>query len=77
MEMLIYLDNHTKLWPIGVLTRNSWMRQVAQGRVISRCSQPPDKPKLAGYAMKLDLTSLARLAGLRAVRYKIVGIQVT
>ena len=27
------------------------------------CSQPPDKPKLVGYAMKLDLVSLARLAG--------------
>ena len=34
----------------------------------------PDKPKLVGYAMKLDLVSLAGLAGLRAVRYKIVGI---
>ena len=39
------------------------------------CSQPPDKPKLIGYAMKLDLASLARLASLRALRYKIVGIQ--
>ena len=42
-----------------------------------KCSQPPDKPKLVGYAMKLDLDSLARLAGLRAVRYTIVSIQVT
>ena len=41
------------------------------------CLQRPDKPKLVGYAMKLDLVSLARLAGLRVVRYKIVGIQVT
>ena len=41
------------------------------------CSQPPDKPKLVGYAMKLDLVSFARLAGLRAVRFKIVGTQVT
>ena len=45
--------------------------------LLVECSQPPDKPKLVGYAMKLDLSILARLAGLRAVRYKIVGIQVT
>ena len=38
----------------------------------SDCLQPPDKPKLVGHAMKLDLVSLARLAGLRAVNYKIV-----
>ena len=45
-------------------------------KTVSRdCSQPPDKPKLVQYAMKLDLINLARLAGLRAVRYKIVGIQ--
>ena len=31
--------------------------------------QSLDKPKLVGYAMKGDLVSLARLAGLRAVRY--------
>ena len=37
----------------------------------------PDKPKLVWYARKLDLNSLDRLASLRAVRYKIVGIQVT
>ena len=37
------------------------------------CYQPPFKPKLVRYAMKLDLVSLARLAGLRVVRYKIVA----
>ena len=36
---------------------------------------PPEKPKPLWYVMKLDLVRLARLAGLRAVRYKIVGIQ--
>ena len=32
-------------------------------------SQPPDKLKIVWYARKLDLLSLARLAGLRAARY--------
>ena len=32
------------------------------------CLQPPDKPKLVWYERKLDLVSLARLAGLRAVK---------
>ena len=40
------------------------------------CLQPPDKPKLVWNARKLDLVGLARLAGLKAVRYKIVGIQI-
>ena len=40
-----------------------------------RGSQPHDKLKLARFAMKLDLVSLARLAGWWAVRYKIVGIK--
>ena len=31
--------------------------------VLANCSQPPDKPKLVRYAMKLDLVSLACLAG--------------
>ena len=31
--------------------------------------QPPDKPELVGYEMKLDINSLACLAGLRVVRY--------
>ena len=38
------------------------------------CSQPPDKPRLVEYAIKLHQVGLARLAGLRAVRYKIVGL---
>ena len=44
---------------------------------ILRFSTMPDKLKLFWYAMKIDLVSLARLAGKIAVRYKIVGIQVT
>ena len=38
-------------------------------------SHPPDKPKPFWYAMKIDLVSLARLAGWWAVRYKLVGMK--
>ena len=37
---------------------------------VSGSSQPPDKPKLVGYAMKLHLVSLARLAGLMSGKVK-------
>ena len=51
--------------------------KVAFHWFLLQCSQPPDKPKLVvRYAMKLDLVSLACLAGWWAVRYKIVGTKV-
>ena len=43
----------------------------------TRQSKPPDKPKLVRFARKLDLVNLACLAGLRVVRYEIVGIPVS
>ena len=45
--------------------------------MVNSCLQPSDKSKLIWYAMKLALISLARLALKWAVRYKIVGIQIT
>ena len=36
-------------------------------------SHPPDKPKPFWYAMKIDLVSLASLAGMREVWYSKMG----
>ena len=57
-------------WWLGLDTLDQVVWRVEAQSATPHCSQLPDKPKLIWY-----LVSLGYLAGMRAVRYKIVGTQ--